>query len=321
MTKVQLIGFILTFAICMSVGLLLLKLLDRARRIRRIRLARYSADHPNASTDVVQQRLQAGQKNDGLRDARAGFSGTLERRLIGAGVPMSARSACTVIALFALFISGGIALAGILPLPFAVLLGPVAGWVLFNIFLDMRRARRVRVFNDALPECLDMFARGLRSGQTITASVGVVAHHSTGIAREEFQRCREELRLGMTLHSTLSSMAERIGSPEVRFIAVATSLQAETGGNLVETLENLAALLRDRHKLRKKAAALSAETRISAVILSGLPFAIAATLLVINPNYLLPLFEDPRGRTLTLVGLLSLGAGIFSMYRLSKIDA
>ena len=115
-------------------------------------------------------------------------------------------------------------------------------------------------------------------------------------------------------------MAERIGSPEAHFVTVATSLQAETGGNLVETLENLAELLRDRKKLRKKAAAMTAEIRVSAVILSSLPFVVAATLYFMNPGYLNPLITDPRGQIMAMAALASLGMGIFSMYRLSRID-
>jgi len=322
MLRLQLIGFFLTFVAFTGLELLLLVLLDRTQRIRRARLVRYSIDHPDNAADVVRRRLQASQSTaaSGLRHERRGIAGALERRLIGAGLSLSVRAVVTMTAFLSLLAVGGISGTTALPLPVGLVLGPVVGWVLLNIFLDLRRARRVRAFNEALPECLDIFSRGLRSGQTIAASVGVVAHHTSGIAREEFQQCREELRLGMPLQSALSGMASRIGTPEAHFIVIATNLQAETGGNLVETLDNLATLLRDRHKLRKKAAALSAETRISAVILSGLPFVVTATLLAVNPTYLLPLVDDPRGQILSLAGLASLSAGIFSMYRLSKID-
>lgn len=133
-------------------------------------------------------------------------------------------------------------------------------------------------------------------------------------------RCRDEHRVGLPLSDALSGMADRIATPEARFIAVATSLQAETGGNLVETLENLAVLLRDRRNLRKKAAALSAETRVSAIILSALPFVVGVILFVLNPGYLTPLIEDPRGNFMALAGVISLSLGLYSMYKLARID-
>ncbi|QRD45500.1 type II secretion system F family protein [Pseudosulfitobacter pseudonitzschiae] len=178
----------------------------------------------------------------------------------------------------------------------------------------------MRRFNEALPDCLDILARGLRAGQPIPAALSVVAQHATGISQDEFRRCCEELKLGVPLIRALTGMAERIGSPEAHFVTVATSLQAETGGNLVETLENLAELLRERKKLRKKAAALTAEIRVSAVILSSLPFVVAVTLYFMNPGYLNPLITDPRGQIMAMAALASLGMGIFSMYRLSRID-
>jgi len=118
----------------------------------------------------------------------------------------------------------------------------------------------------------------------------------------------------------VGGIADRIGSQEARFIVVAAGLQVETGGNLVETLENLANMLRERRKLRKKAAALSAEVRVSAVVLSSLPFVIGLILWVVNAEYLQPLFSDARGRILSVVGLSFLGMGIFSMYKLSRLD-
>ena len=118
----------------------------------------------------------------------------------------------------------------------------------------------------------------------------------------------------------LVRLSQRLPLPEIVFFSVATTLQAETGGNLIETLESLASQLRERRKLRKKAHALSSEARASAVILAGLPFAVAVALALLNAGYLEPLYADPRGQIMSLVALCSIGLGIYVMIRMGKLN-
>ncbi|MFG6547311.1 type II secretion system F family protein [Sulfitobacter sp. 1A10445] len=314
--------FVLTFLICTSLGITGLMLIDRSRRMRRARLVRFSTDHPAKSSVRVMRRLEAVQakETNGLRRDRNGILGVLEQRLREAGLEMAPTGAVGLIALISISVCLALWSTGLLLLPLALAVGAGSGWVGFGILLDGLRARRVRAFNEALPDCLDILARGLRAGQPIPAALTVVAQNSKGIAQDEFRRCCEELKLGVPLVPALTGMAERIGSPEARFVTVATSLQSETGGNLVETLENLAELLREKRKLRKKAAALTAEIRVSAVILTSLPFVVALALFVMNRTYLTPLIADPRGHVMVAVALASLCMGVFSMYRLSRLD-
>ncbi|WP_417254814.1 type II secretion system F family protein [Celeribacter sp.] len=316
-------AFIMIFTACVAFGAVSLILYDRARRIRRARLVRYSADQSKTTPELVRQRVAETARNAthaAMKQRRGGVRGLLEQRVREAGLSMTPASVLLSMGITAIGIGLGLTFMTSLAMPLRVLVAIGGGWMMVNLFLDLLKGRRVRQFTEALPDCLDVFARGLRAGQPLGESLGLVASHSSGIAREEFLRCRDEHRVGLPLNEALSGMADRIATPEARFIAVATSLQAETGGNLVETLENLAELLRDRRKLRKKAAALSAETRVSAMILSGLPFGIGLILFVLNPGYLSPLIEDPRGHLMTFAGVLSLSLGIYSMYKLSRID-
>jgi tight adherence protein B len=315
--------FLLIFTGCLTIGTVGLMLTDRSRRIRRARLVRYSADHPGATSELVRKRVSQTTNTvaqAALKQRQAGIQGLLQRRVREAGLTMSPLSSLLVMGLIAALTCVGLAMATPLSKPLVGLISFGSGWIVLNAVFDVLKARRIGRFTEALPDCLDVFARGLRAGQPLSEALGLVASHASGIAQEEFLRCRDEHRVGRPLDETLASMADRIATPEARFIAVATNLQAETGGNLVETLENLAVLLRDRRKLRKKAAALSAETRVSAVILSSLPFGIGLIIFMFNPGYLAPLIQDPRGLLLTTVGVLSLCLGIFSMYKLSRID-
>ncbi|WP_417260272.1 type II secretion system F family protein [Celeribacter sp.] len=315
--------FILIYTICVTIGAVSLILYDRARRIRRARLIRYSADKSKTTSELVRRRVAETARQStmsAMKHRRSGVMGLLDRRQREAGLSLTPRMVLLGMGGISIVIWLGLTLITSLPLLFRVMIAIGGGWTTMNLLLDLLRSRRIRQFTEALPDCLDVFARGLRAGQPLGEALGLVASHASGIAREEFLRCRDEHRVGLPLNEALSGMADRIATPEARFIAVATSLQSETGGNLVETLENLAVLLRDRRNLRKKAAALSAETRVSAMILSALPFGIGTILFVLNPSYLKPLIDDPRGHVMTLAGLISLSLGLYSMYKLSRID-
>ncbi|MBU2865845.1 type II secretion system F family protein [Pacificibacter marinus] len=316
-------AFIMIFMTCVAFGVVSLILYDRARRIRRARLVRYSVDQSKITPELVRQRVAETARNAtraAMKQRRSGMRGVLEQRVREAGLSITFAWVLFSMGIAAIGIGLGLIFMTSLAIPLVVLVATGGGWMSVNLFLDLLKGRRMRQFTEALPDCLDVFARGLRAGQPLAESLGLVANHSSGIAQEEFLRCRDEYRVGLPLNEALSGMADRIATPEARFIAVATTLQAETGGNLVETLENLAELLRDRRKLRKKAAALSAETRVSAMILSGLPFGIGLILFILNPGYLSPLIEDTRGHLMTVAGVLSLSLGIYSMYKLSRID-
>ncbi|KIN71542.1 type II secretion system F family protein [Sulfitobacter guttiformis] len=175
-------------------------------------------------------------------------------------------------------------------------------------------------FTEQLPEALDVFARGLRAGRPVSDSIGIVVETSKGPVHREFTRCHDEICMGETLSNSLARLQARVATPEVSFFAVATSLQAETGGNMIETMENLAGQLRERRKLRKKARALSSEARASALILASLPFAVALAIAVLNGAYLAPLYSDPRGQMMSAVAVTSIGLGVFMMRQMGKLD-
>ena len=150
--------------------------------------------------------------------------------------------------------------------------------------------------------------------------MAIVVDNAKGPILREFTKCRDEMRMGTTLPETLSRLETRIPTPEVSFFSVATSLQSETGGNLIETMEGLANQLRERRKLRRKARALSSEARASAMILAALPFAVALSIGLLNGAYLEPLYTDTRGQIMSLVAITSLAVGVGVMARMGKLD-
>jgi tight adherence protein B len=129
----------------------------------------------------------------------------------------------------------------------------------------------------------------------------------------ELARTLEEMRIGVDIDEALQHTADRIRVPDFRFFAVALKLQRRTGGGLAETLANLSNIIRRRKEIRLKARALSAESKASATVLALLPFAVGALLFFLNPSLMSVLFDDPRGRFMMGVALLSLAIGVSVM--------
>lgn len=301
------------FTIFAGLSLGLMVHADRARRKHRARLMRghVAAGVPRVSAQGPRQRANR---------SAAGLHARIEEHLAQTGLRITPMELLVQISLAVLALYGlsvlFLGLHPVLALPLACA-GPV---MIATLVLRIAQNRYRAGFTEGLPEAMDVFARGLRAGRPISDSLGIVVQTATGPARAEFERCHGEICMGTTLADSLGRLDARLGTPEVSFFAVATALQAETGGNLIETMENLAEQLRERRKLRKKARALSSEARASAVILASLPFSVALAIAALNGAYLEPLYADPRGRVMAMIAASSVSLGVFMMARMGKLD-
>lgn len=249
-----------------------------------------------------------------------GLTPRIEALLAQTGLRLTPTDICIQIAIAALAIYGlAVLYAGLNPL-IALVLAVVLPVLLALAVLRHARGRYQAAFTEGLPDALDIFARGLRAGRPIADSLRIVVETTTGPVQAEFARTHGEISLGTSLQDSLAALYMRLRTAELGFFAVATALQADSGGNLVETLENLAEQLRERRKLRKKARALSSEARASAMILAALPSCIALALFVLNGAYLQPLFTDPRGQVMAAAALTSVALGVFVMARMGRAD-
>jgi tight adherence protein B len=136
----------------------------------------------------------------------------------------------------------------------------------------------------------------------------------------EFRAITDAMLLGQSLDDALAAVSRRIDVPEFRFFVVSLNIQQETGGNLAETLDNLAGILRKRKQLKLKVRALSSEARASAYIVGSLPFLMFAGLTFINPDYMTILFTDPRGNVVLGAAVGSLALGVGAMIRMGKLE-
>ncbi|WP_420556647.1 type II secretion system F family protein [Roseovarius sp.] len=286
---------------------------DRTRRRLHARLRRGLAQTRAATLEPPRRGVR-------MTGDRGGLTARIEALLAQTGLNVAPSDICIQVTIAAVAIYGlAVLYAGmnpVLALGLAVAL-PVG---LAVAVLRHARARYQAAFTERLPEALDIFARGLRAGRPIADSLRIVVETTTGPVQTEFARCHGEICLGTPLPDSLAGLYMRMRTAEIGFFAVATALQADSGGNLVETLENLAEQLRERRKLRKKARALSSEARASAMILAALPFCIALALFVLNGAYLKPLFTDPRGQVMAAGALTSVTLGVYLMARMGRPD-
>jgi tight adherence protein B len=190
----------------------------------------------------------------------------------------------------------GVLFAIIFRLPVFVI--PLAGLflaVLPFVWLFKRRKTRIRLFVSAMPEAVELISRALRAGHGLASGLNLVAEEMKGPIAVEFNRVFEEQKLGIPIELALRNMADRIPVMDVRFFAIAVIIQRATGGDLAEVLDKIGRLIRQRFELQGHVKALTAEGRLSGVVLLALPPALLMLLTYLNFEYASILFTDPTG--------------------------
>jgi tight adherence protein B len=195
-------------------------------------------------------------------------------------------------------------------------LGIVGPW----FYLGFRRSRRRKAFNAALPDTLQLMSGSLAAGLSLSQSVDTIVREGIEPVASEFKRVLVETRLGVPLEVALDGVAERFESKDFEWVVMAINIQRQVGGNLAELLDTVAATMREREYLRRQVNSLSAEGRLSAVVLSVLPPGFLIYLLVAQRDYVMPLFTDIRGLVMLVSATLWLLVGVFWMSKLVKVE-
>jgi tight adherence protein B len=180
--------------------------------------------------------------------------------------------------------------------------------------------KRLKQFNANFPDAIELMVRGLRSGLPITETLGIVASEITGPVGSEFRSVADKMKIGRTMEVSLQETADRLGTPEFQFFVITLAIQRETGGNLAETLSNLADVLRKRSQMKLKIKAMSSESKASAFILGSLPFVVFAMVSMVNPKYMAGFFVDERLIIAGLGGMCWMGIGVFIMAKMVNFE-
>jgi tight adherence protein B len=243
---------------------------------------------------------------------------TLDRMLLRAGIALNASSfLLTSLAL------GGIGfLLGVKLLPVWTAAFVPGLVLLFLPWLILRRQEKKAMerFDDQLPEALDLLARSLRSGHALSAGLEIITQEMEDPIRSEFTATVEEINLGLSFKEALENMCERVPSRDLRFFIIATLIQRDTGGNIAEILDQISVLVRERMKFKRQVRTLTAEGRLSGLVLIGLPILLFVYLYFINYNYVSLLWTDRIGYFMTVGSIVSMIIGNFVIRKIVDID-
>ncbi len=203
---------------------------------------------------------------------------------------------------------------------FALGIGLLIGAGLPHMVVKHLIKRRTNQFNAKFPDAIELLVRGLRSGLPVTETLSVVATEVPGPVGVEFKGIVERIKIGRSMDESLQETADRLGIPEFNFFCITLAIQRETGGNLAETLSNLADVLRKRSQMKLKIRAMSSESKASAYIVGALPFIVFGMIYWINPNYIGGFFEDERLIVTGLGGLTWMSIGAFIMAKMVSFE-
>ncbi len=182
------------------------------------------------------------------------------------------------------------------------------------------RASRIRKFTLKLPEALDVANRSLSAGHPLPAAISLVAREMPDPVGTEFGLLSDELTYGTTLDDALVNLSHRVGAEDLNLLAIALSVQAGTGGNLVEILQNLSKTLRDRTMLKAKVKAISSEGRITAIFMSVYPFLLYAMIRALAPTYFDPVWASGHGTTIVAVLGVVMIIGNIILYKMVNFE-
>ncbi len=255
---------------------------------------------------------QAAEEEVKRRGLLSGVNATLEQ----ANIPMTPGEAILAM----------LGLSAVLGVFFAIFRGTLVGVIVFGLALllsgflvNFTGNRERRKFEKQLPDTLTLLATSLRAGYSLLQAIEAVATEAPNPTAREFSRTVNETRLGISVPDALDGIVTRTRSEDFEWAVMAIEIQREVGGNLSEVLQTVADTMLARNRLKGEIRALTAEGRISAIVLGSLPFSLGGFLWFTNRDYILPLFESTFGRVAVVVGVFLMAAGIFWLKKIVDI--
>jgi tight adherence protein B len=214
----------------------------------------------------------------------------------------------------------GLVTAAALRLTVGWVAGGILGFSIPFIFLRIKRTRRMRAFEEAFPEALDLVSRALKAGHAFATGIKMVADEMPEPIGPEFRKTFEEQNFGLPLKDALTNLTLRIPLLDVRFFSTAVLIQRETGGNLSEILENLAHVVRERFKILRQVRVYTAHGRLTGYVLLALPAFLAIALAFINPEHMQLLFTEHLGHMMLGATVIMQTIGYFWIRQVVKIE-
>ena len=276
----------------------------------------------NQMMEAQMRRITNGKKSSRMEDVASRFiprPALLRIRLSKTGKTWTVGQYAMVAILIWLVVSGALMWVGA-PLLLALFAGLFVGAGIPHMAVGFLIKRRINKFTVKFPDAIELLVRGLRSGLPIGETIGVVGSEVPGPVGVEFRAVADKMKIGKTMDQALQETSDRLGTPEFQFFCISIAIQRETGGNLAETLANLATVLRQRSQMKLKIKAMSSESKASAYIVGSLPFIVFVLIWFINSHYMQNFFVDPRLMVAGGGGLLWMGIGAFIMAKMVNFE-
>ncbi len=279
------------------------------------RLAEYGGEAPlqvAAEPEVSKPRLAGANRFLAGRAMGKRLTASLAR----ADVPMTtAEFAAIMLGIMAVVFLLGLLRGGILvALPMAAIAG-----ILPTFYLRRRENKRRKAFTQQIPDVLTLMVGALRAGYGLTQSMDVLTTQMTPPASSEFSRALRAISLGVPVQRALSTMAERVGSDDLKMMVTAINVQYETGGNLAQTLETIGETVQERIRIKREIQVLTSQQTLTGTVLSLLPAVVGGLIFLVNPKYMSQLFT-PQWIWLPAAALGLQLIGLVVLRRIVKIE-
>lgn len=199
-------------------------------------------------------------------------------------------------------------------------IGAAIGFILPRMILSMRMKKRIRQFNDYLPEMISITVNALRAGFSFFQALKNVAEEAPSPVKEELEIVLKEMQYGSTVEESLNRLKERMPSEDLDLMIQAIVIQRQVGGNLAVVLEKIVHTIRERLKIQGQIKTLTAQGKLSGMVVALLPVALAGILSVINPSYMTVLFTTPIGLGMLAFSALSMLIGFFFIMKITSIE-
>jgi len=202
----------------------------------------------------------------------------------------------------------------------AVIAGMFAGLLPVMVILRLRR-KRLSLFGEQLPDALDLIRAALQAGHGFLSALQVVAEEFPDPIAGELREVAEEIRLGLTVREALAHLVERMEDPNLPILTTGVIITQEVGGNLAEVLDNISYTIRERFKLLREIRVMTAQGRLSGMVLTALPFIVALAMVLLSPEYFTVLLTRPAGHMMIAYAICSILCGHFVIRRLVNVKA
>jgi len=199
---------------------------------------------------------------------------------------------------------------------------PIGAIVFFALpwfWLHMKRAGRLKKFASQLPDAMELVARALRAGHSLASGIHCVAEEMPAPISREFSRVYDEQNLGIALEDALKGMCDRVPNLDLRFFVTSVAIQRQTGGDLAEILERIGHIIRERFKILGQVQALTAEGRLSGIVLIAMPIGLFLMMLWMKPDYIELLWKDPMGQKMSIGAIILVLIGAYAIKKIIDI--